>query len=530
MPKEAPLPDFTPGGIQFPLADDKIKDGTSPSALADNFKALATTADTHAHNTAQGAIDDATTKYGGLPARVTGLENRKALPMVDAVAGDNFDNMRTRMQVVVRDNTTAAQVSGMPVAAPGVLDIDATPSGIMFQTYRAYGTTGGLFYRQTLNIGSSPFPWRPWVRIDAPKALAYTDLLGGTDANTLRTPGKHRVISSTIAGQIANLPGTVKRAGVLSVDAFDSGITFQTYVEYAGTIWFRSTSSVGTSPFPYSAWVDLAAQPSLANNPHSGLANSLRVDDFTERRGGVKKTGGLGACAFRFDHGLNNFKTEILPLLQQYGIKGSLALNSRTWTDAENNLVTQAEVDGWVTSGWVEIWNHTATHGDASTYSALTDTIVGGLTELRAQLPSAVIDGFVIPGVGGGTNLGGLDSGISPEKFYNTDAGRLILEHHAVTSGAYPLTDRRILDGKVRQGMGHWTMDSQTSANLISRLQGTQTAKKGLQFMLHPSLVNTTGYMTTADVDAVLAFAAAERDAGRLKIYSPYDLLLADAT
>src|SRR5690606_21620946 len=97
MPKEAPLPEFTPGGIQFALADDKIKDGASPSALADNFKTLALTADAHANDVAEvarasavstaatdattkadnaktDAIADATTKYGGLPARVSAVE------------------------------------------------------------------------------------------------------------------------------------------------------------------------------------------------------------------------------------------------------------------------------------------------------------------------------------------------------------------------------------------------------------------------------------------------------------------------
>ena len=76
------MPDFTPGGIPFPLVDDKIKDGTSPSALVEDLKTLALGADAHAHSTADtaktDAIADATTKYGGLPARVAATEAKNA--------------------------------------------------------------------------------------------------------------------------------------------------------------------------------------------------------------------------------------------------------------------------------------------------------------------------------------------------------------------------------------------------------------------------------------------------------------------
>lgn len=532
---------------------DLIKDGATASALADAINRLSNSASTgldQAKTAAiTAAISDATTKYGGLPARVTAAEdkntsqdtaigaantridNLRALPMTNVAAADNFDNYRIRGTFAVVDNATAGTVANIPIAGAGILTVDATASGLVYQTYRGYGTNGGLFYRQTSALSPSPYPWRAWVRIDKPMSLGYTNLVAGGDLDTMRTPGKFRLISSTIAAGTANVPGVTKRAGVLDIDAFDSGIVFQTYKEYAGSVWFRSTSSVAAPPYPYSAWVDLGATGGgSATTPPSGLANSIRVDDFTQRRGGRKKTGGIAAVAFRFDHGLNNFKTEILPLLQTYGIVGSLALNSRRWTDAESNLVTQSEVDGWVSSGWVEIWNHSATHGDASTIAALTDTIVGGLTELRAQLPSAVIDGFAIPGVGGGTNLGGLNSGTTPENWYGTDAGRIILENHAVATGAFPDTDRRVLDGRVRQGMGHWTLDSQASATAITRLQGVQASKKGQQFMLHPSLMNTAGYITTAELGTILAWCATERDAGRIKIYSQYDLLLADAT
>lgn len=102
----------TPRGINYPTSEDKIKDGSSPSALADDFAGVATSSDsaitagvqeaksaaaidatakanaakqeakddatTKADAAKQGAIDDATTKYGGLPQRMTDAEAKNS--------------------------------------------------------------------------------------------------------------------------------------------------------------------------------------------------------------------------------------------------------------------------------------------------------------------------------------------------------------------------------------------------------------------------------------------------------------------
>jgi hypothetical protein len=78
--------------------------------------------------------------------------------------------------------------------------------------------------------------------------------------------------------------------------------------------------------------------------------------------------------------------------------------------------------------------------------------------------------------------------------------------------------------------MGHYTMDALTPAQIIAQIDSAKTSKTGIQFMVHPSLLDTPGYLTSTDLETVLAYADAERAAGRLKIYSPYDLLLADST
>jgi hypothetical protein len=269
----------------------------------------------------------------------------------------------------------------------------------------------------------------------------------------------------------------------LRVRATSGGIVFHEAQNYGtgATLLHRATESIGTPPFPFGAW----RVPITETPPQVGLANSLRVDEFSQRRGGAKKTGGKGAVALRFDHGLNNFDSVIRPLLEARNLPYSLALNSRNWSTAENNTVTAAMVDGWTLA---EIWNHGAHHNDATVYATQYDTIVTGLAELRAQLPSKSIDGFIVPGVGG-TNYGGFSGGQNPASFYSTDAGRLILEHHAVSTGAYPNTDHRVLDGRIRQGMGHYTIEAQTPAAVIAEIDAAIAGKTGLQLMMHPSLI-----------------------------------------
>lgn len=106
----------------------------------------------------------------------------------------------------------------------------------------------------------------------------------------------------------------------------------------------------------------------------------------------------------------------------------------------------------------------------------------------------------------------------------------MILESHAVSTGAIPGTGPRVLDGQVRQAQGHVTLDAMTLARAQTWIGDAEAQRRGLQLMLHPSLVDTAGHITTATVEAILDHIVAERDAGRLTVLGPYDLMLADAT
>lgn len=249
---------------------------------------------------------------------------------------------------------------------------------------------------------------------------------------------------------------------------------------------------------------------------------------FRRAFGGVIGTGGRGAIALRCDHGLAPFRDLVLPLVRDRGLVVSQAVNPRNWHYPENTGVTPEDLDSWVAAGDVEIWNHSASHAAAETPSALRDQIVGGLTELEAQLPSArgAIWGWAPPGVPGG--YAGYDGGKRPDGWATT-AGRLILEHHAVAQGSLYGTALRPLDARPRAGLARFQLDSRDLAAILEKIDLAAETRQGLQLMIHPSVIGKEGFLSSQQVEQVLDRVISHRDAGRVMTLSPYQLLLADS-
>lgn len=364
------------------------------------------------------------------------------------------------------------------------------------------------------------------------------ELTGGEDLNDFRTPGRYILRSASTASPILNIPPWITAQNVfyLRVIAHTIGAFEYVMQDFSGLSdgsagvssgYYRRNTS-GASGELWIPWRRLDNDVAVANGG-AGNANRLRVQEFKDAFGTIS-TGGKAAVALRFDHGLANFNTKIRPLLEARDLPYCLALSSRHWDASENSGVTPAMVDSWPLA---EVWNHGAgNHQDANDLAGLTDMIVTGKSELQAQLPNKTIWGFIPPGVGG-TNYGGFNGGDSPEAFYGTLAGQLILENHAVSSGAFPGTAYRPLDGEVRQGMSHAGLETRTVSSLQSLVNTAIADKTGLQLMTHPSRLDEAGYHTTADLTQMLDYIVAKRDAGELVVLSPYEMLVAqlkDAT
>lgn len=306
------------------------------------------------------------------------------------------------------------------------------------------------------------------------------------------------------------------------------GHSTATYVGYSGTAGGVFENHTGNAA--HTAWVGWTrlggGGGTVAGSGIAGIANALRVQVMRDYYGPIS-TNGLGAVSLRFDHGLANFNTKIRPLLESRNIKYSLALSARNFNAGENAGVTAAMVNGWALA---EVWNHGANqHQDESSVSGLTDQIVKGKTELEAALPAKKIWGYAVPGTGG-SGQGGFGGGADPEAFYATGAGDLILTNHAVSSGAFSGTARRIMDGTVRQGMAHFTIEAQTVARIKTEIDAAISGRTGNQLMMHPSLLDTAGYLTTAQLTEVLDYIVTKRNDGTLMVLSPYEMMLADST
>lgn len=269
---------------------------------------------------------------------------------------------------------------------------------------------------------------------------------------------------------------------------------------------------------------------SVGVGPDPSVQHSMLQTLFLHAMGGPIDTGGLGAVALRCDHGLSSFRDKILPAVRSRSIKVSQAYNPRNWHYPENQGVRAEELNTWVEAGEVEIWNHTSNHWAAESKKAAHDQIVGGLAEIQQQLPAAKgnVWGFNPPSVSKGDYLG-FRNGARPAQ-WDTYVGRLILRHHAISSAYLPGTVQRVLDGRLRDGLSHITIERLTPDALKEHVDEAVTRRTGLQFMVHPSQLDVPGKLTTDGFLEVLDHIVSRREQGRLVTLSPYELTIADST
>lgn len=259
------------------------------------------------------------------------------------------------------------------------------------------------------------------------------------------------------------------------------------------------------------------------------IQHQIQRTMFEHAMGGAVDTGGLGAVALRFDHGLVNLAQHILPLTTSRRLRVSLAHNPRTGHLRENRGVGTDEIDGWVSARHVEIWNHSASHRGVVTTEDLMDEVVASIGEIEEQLPSAQgkVWGFNPPGIPG-EDYAGFGKGSRPNE-WTTEAGRIILAHHAVVSGHLSGTSQRLLDGQLRDGLAHVTMDARPVEDIIARIDSVARKKRGLQLMLHPSRLGMDGKLSIEGLTAVLDHLVDLRERREIATLSPYQLVLADA-
>lgn len=236
-------------------------------------------------------------------------------------------------------------------------------------------------------------------------------------------------------------------------------------------------------------------------------------------------TGGLGAIAFTFDHGLTAFKAKRLPqALAQRGFGYGLALNDSTLSLPENAGATDKDVLSWAGA---EIWNHGYSHSSAKTEDEVHTVVVHGKEALEDRFGREVW-GFIPAGVGR-IGLAGFDGGSSKEMWETTLAGRLITEHHAVTTGYLGTGGIRPLTGTIQQGLSRFTMDSLRPQRIKQQIDLAISEKIGVMFMLHPSRMGRANFISATEVISVFNYAQAKQDSGEIMVLAPGELVRADS-
>lgn len=345
------------------------------------------------------------------------------------------------------------------------------------------------------------------------------------NVSSVYSPGQYLILG---ANNYQGLPDVLDgNSGLLTVYA-NGGRTwgYQEYVHYGNnpSRWWRVSKDLSGS---WNSWAEVT--PTSAPAPgqvdaDAGLRHQLLASDFRDRIGS-RRIAGKAAIVFRFDHYLNVYRDQIRPLMTARGFKATIAMNSRTWDAAQNDQVTPAEADSWTD---VEFANHGAHHSDASTDAALYDTIALGQSELQAQLPNHAIDGFIVPGVGG-TQYGGWGTGSTLTSFADYEAGRLMLGHHAYSTGSGGSVNRK-MDGQLRQGLSHYGIESRTFAPVKAAIDSAVASNSALTLMMHPDRLGTTGNISVADLTQIFDYVKALVDAGDVEVLTLGESLLADST
>lgn len=359
--------------------------------------------------------------------------------------------------------------------------------------------------------------WSAW----RPLGFTFGPLEYDTNMDSFYTPGNWTTGDATRTASITNL-ATSAASNLIVLGSGTGSAAYSSQIQIPVTadtgFYFRSRQNSST----WKPWVNLAAGGGGSELPldsgHYGTPNMQRLEDFKATYPLVT-TGNKGTVSFRWDHGLTKFKQHILPLHQSLNLPAIIAMNSRNWADAQNSGMTQAEARTLAQAGLIEWGNHTADHQDKGNMADMFDNIVNGRLELESQL-GVPIWHFVIPGASP-TGLGGLVNGPNLDVFTQTYAGSLVLAYHAVTTGAFSGTAHRKLDGRVKQGQNHYTMESRTVAEVKAQIDLAVTNKSSLWLMMHPNNINESGYLSAANVQEIMQYVKTKIDAGQLANITP---------
>lgn len=324
--------------------------------------------------------------------------------------------------------------------------------------------------------------------------------------------------TGTQIGSLVNLPELVQ--GVVTVKTTNTGFSIQIYEPYNRSYFYRRAAKTLKANPAETTWHPWAKFSAISEGGGGSYVKNRMLEQEMRRFYGVPALGAAVPVTVIFDHGTNVFKSDILPALTANNLQATLALNSDMYNPADprsahNTNTTWTEIDAWP----VEKSNHGRTHGNQTTFADLEYEIVGGLEELKANLPNSKIYTWTQTGQGAGAWMG-FENGATADSWDISPAGRLIMDNHAVSTGAIMTSKPALYDmtGDIPQGVwGYWLDKPAGIATAKTRIGEAVAQKKGIVIRCHPEVLGNTGNSTAAEVVEFLQWLGAEQAAARIK-------------
>ena len=379
--------------------------------------------------------------------------------------------------------------------------------------------------------GNSGGSWQPWTAVGGGKALSRSTLTT-QNLNDVRGLGMYDQTTTSNATPERNYPAASR--GVLVVYQLgDSGCTQlyiaswtrQQYVrEYYGGTWSAwQRTATGSDLDALTGRVSAIEQHgagggsgNTAPDRHGHLVRLARARQLIGTRTTTRATVAL-VC----DHGTVKFRDIVLPRLQARGLVCTLALNAGRldagYLHAGTEVGTWSQITQWADAG-IEIANHGRTHRDTAVPSQIAAEIVTGHAELEQRVGRPIHSWVQPSATGDAGKWGGFNDGSSWAAYMGTDAGRMILDQHAVVTGtiSHP-TKRYQLDGTPPLGaQGYWIDSSAQFQPARDAVTAAEAEGTGVLLRLHPQWIGSNN--TQAEVEGLIDWLADEQEAGRIDV------------
>ncbi|AMM44386.1 minor tail protein [Arthrobacter phage Mudcat] len=414
--------------------------------------------------------------------------------------------------------TNLAVTDRPPIEAYGNCTVVPVASNAIVQEYRTNQAVSTLWSRRGMSDGTGFSAWR---QIDAEAAVAkiYRGLLASTaDLNTTTEDGTYGVTSASIANRPTTTNGDLenRRVGIAVLQRY-------TTVTAIPEVYERRLNTDGTNAFP---WVRTDAGALKTGSAQTGLARRELLKQKIQARKGIIGTADRGVISIRLDDAHAETAANLIPIIASRKLPFTRVTTSESINGVPIPEGSFATIQANCIQYGGEVWAHGKTHGEATTDAEIDAETIGALATLRAAMPRLPIDCFAPPG--GSVTWGGYLPSNTISSWADTRAGQNIIANYGLASGYLSDTYYRPLDGIMRDGQIHYSLDAYTLSNAKVRVNSARDWKCGVVLMFHGNNIGSAGQMSLADFAALMDYIVEQRDAGNLLVLTVSGMAVAN--